>query len=310
MLRYIIAGCAVVAVVFLAVISIRTMSKERTANQSQQGQGGEMNPLTLKDYPKLFSENVIIVVGEHAIEAENESAIAIRENLIELTGNEPISKNDIEVSELDKKACNLILVGIPTTNSVVQEVCGKEYPGEKKAILEISKNPWNWDKALLIVAASDECGVNTVSKTLTDGKEVRELSNEIIQFKEFEIGDKIVYFHQRMIDGAIVEKDYIMYQFDKNTKALLSKKIHWRTGLPEHITTAITKEQAESMAKGKAQFIKLYIISPESVVFPVKPTPQNPCWVVRSVEDGHLIVTIIDGVEGKVLGFGVPPPAK
>ena len=130
------------------------------------------------------------------------------------------------------------------------------------------------------------------------------------QFETVEIGDTIVYFHQRMIDDAIVEGDYIDYQFDSNTKELKKKIIHWRSDLPEHMPPApmITKEQAESMAKGKVQFTTLYIISPDSVVFPLKPTPKNPCWIVRSIDNGNLIVTIIDAVDGKMLGYGVPPP--
>ncbi|GAH13279.1 unnamed protein product, partial [marine sediment metagenome] len=129
------------------------------------------------------------------------------------------------------------------------------------------------------------------------------------EFKKVEIGDKIVYFHQRMIDGAIVEKDFITYQFDKNTKALLEKKTHWRANLPEHLPPMmIIQEQAESMVKGKVQFTKLYIISPESDVFPIKPTPQNPCWIVRSIDNNKITVTIIDAINGKVLGYGVPPP--
>ena len=128
------------------------------------------------------------------------------------------------------------------------------------------------------------------------------------EFKRVEIGDMIVYFHQRMIDKAIVEKDFIVYQFDKHTKELRNKKTHWRGGLPEYVTPGITKEDAGSKVKGEVQFTKLYIISPESDVFPLKPTPQNPCWVVRSAEDGRAVVTIIDAVNGRILGHGVPPP--
>ena len=128
------------------------------------------------------------------------------------------------------------------------------------------------------------------------------------EFKRIEIGDMIVYFHQRMIDQATIEKDYIVYQFDQDTEELLSKKIHWRSDLPEHVTPKISKWEAESMVKGELQFSKLYIISPESDVFPLEPTPQNPCWTVRSVDDGKLTVTIIDAVDGKILGYGVPPP--
>ncbi len=128
------------------------------------------------------------------------------------------------------------------------------------------------------------------------------------EFKEVEIGDMIVYFHQRIIDEAIVEKDFIVYQFDKDTKELLNRKIHWRGDLPEHVTPEITKEEAESKVKGEVQFTRLYIISPESDVFPLKPTPQNPCWVVRSFEREKPTVTIIDAMDGKILGYGIPPP--
>ena len=55
------------------------------------------------------------------------------------------------------------------------------------------------------------------------------------QFERLEIGDKIVYFQQRMIDNAIVEKDFNVYQFNKYTKKLLDKKTHWRDGLPDHV---------------------------------------------------------------------------
>jgi hypothetical protein len=128
------------------------------------------------------------------------------------------------------------------------------------------------------------------------------------EFERVEIGDMIVCFHQRMIDGAIVEKDFMVYQFDKNTKELLNRRIHWRSDLPEHVTPEITREEAESMVKGEVQFTRLYIISPESDVFPLEPTPQNPCWIVRSIDDGRSIVTIIDALDGRILGNGIPPP--
>jgi hypothetical protein len=43
-------------------------------------------------------------------------------------------------------------------------------------------------------------------------------------FEVAEIGDLIVFWHERTIDGAIVEKDYIVYQFDKFSRALRDKK--------------------------------------------------------------------------------------
>jgi hypothetical protein len=129
------------------------------------------------------------------------------------------------------------------------------------------------------------------------------------EFKEIETNDKIVYFHQRKIDEAVVEKDFMVYQFDRNTRELLARNSHWRNDLPEHLSKSIiAKERAESLVEGEVQFSKMYIISPESDVFPIKPTPMNPCWVVRSIDNGNLIVTIIDAVDGKILGNGIPPP--
>ena len=128
------------------------------------------------------------------------------------------------------------------------------------------------------------------------------------EFRKLEIGDKIVYFHQRMIDDAIVEKDFIVYQFDRETQQLLDKKVHWRSDLPDHIAPRITRDQANAMADGEVQLSELYIISPESDAFPLDQTPNNPCWVVRTVRDGNILVTIIDAVTGKFLGLGVPPP--
>jgi len=129
------------------------------------------------------------------------------------------------------------------------------------------------------------------------------------EFEEVEIDDKIVYFHQRKIDEAIVEKDSMVYQFDKDTGELLAKRIHWRDDLPEHLSDSmIAKEQAESLVEGEVQFSRLCIISPESDVFPIKPAPRNPCWVVRSIDNGNLVVTITDALNGEILGYGIPPP--
>ncbi len=129
------------------------------------------------------------------------------------------------------------------------------------------------------------------------------------EFIRYEIGDLIVFFHQRMVGNAIVEKDFIVYQFDKSTEEFVDKKVYWREDVPGALPPiAVSKEQAESMVKGKVQFSELYIISPGSDVFPLDPTPVNPCWIVRSVDNGKMIVTIIDAVTGQFLGYGVSPP--
>jgi len=128
------------------------------------------------------------------------------------------------------------------------------------------------------------------------------------EFIKSEIGNKIVYFHQRKISEAIVEKDFIVYQFDKDTKKLINKKAYWRKGLPEQVIPRVTQEGAELMAEGDILSTKIYIISPESNVFPLTPIPKNPCWIVKSIKNENIIISIIDAMEGTKLGYGIPPP--
>jgi len=107
------------------------------------------------------------------------------------------------------------------------------------------------------------------------------------EFKELEIGKRIVYWHQRMIGEAIVGGDQIIYHFDKKTQKLVDIKVHWREDLLPFLPELnITKEKTESMVEGRVEFSSLYFISPESYVFsPIQPTPKNPCWVVDSVDE-------------------------
>ncbi len=129
------------------------------------------------------------------------------------------------------------------------------------------------------------------------------------QFEEIEIGDKIVYFYQRVVGNAIVEKDFIVYYFNKDTQELIAKNSHWREDIPENLPEMmVTKEQAEAVVGGEVQYSKLYYISPESDVFPIKPAPRNPCWVVRSIDNGNLTETVVDAVDGKIWGNAIPPP--
>lgn len=127
-------------------------------------------------------------------------------------------------------------------------------------------------------------------------------------FEKTEIGDLIVYWHQRTIDGAIVEKDQIVYQFDRETKELKKKIVQWRDDLPEHISINIDKQTAESLAEGEPILSTLCIISPESDVFLLDDTPKNPCWSVRTMKDNQMYVSVIDAVTGEFLGYGAPPP--
>ncbi len=132
-----------------------------------------------------------------------------------------------------------------------------------------------------------------------------------LEFERVVVGPFEVHHHQRTLHGAVVEKDQIVYRFDRKTGEFLSRKSSWREGLesrtPEPVVAAA---EAMALAPGAVLFVGLYVISPESDVFPITPTPENPCWLIRS-EDmaGFQHVTIVDAVTGEKLGPGVPPPA-
>jgi len=183
--------------------------------------------LDLSDYPKLFEKEAMIVVGENASQVELESAEAIVEKLQELTGNKPSIKSDVTFVEGDKVSYSLILVGTPNSNDILEQIytlthltkVTKEYPGENKGILEILRSPWHSDKALLIVAGSDEWGVKVASEMLTEDEKIKELSGEMVvtEFVPQETnGDQIMadmlsslmdYIKQNHTDAAPFIKD-------------------------------------------------------------------------------------------------------
>jgi hypothetical protein len=79
------------------------------------------------------------------------------------------------------------------------------------------------------------------------------------RFEEIEIGDNIVYFYQRVVGNAIVEKDFKVYYFNRDTRELTAKNTHWREDIPENLPEKMmTKEQAEAVVGGEVQFSRLY----------------------------------------------------
>ena len=144
--------------------------------------------LDLSDYPKLFEKEAMIVIGKNATQVELENAGAIVEKLQELTGNKPSVKSDVTLVEDDKVSYSLILVGTPNSNDILEQIytltrvtkVTKEYPGENRGVLEIVRSPWHSDKALLIVAGSDEWGVKGASEMLTEDEKIKELSGEMV----------------------------------------------------------------------------------------------------------------------------------
>jgi len=129
-------------------------------------------------------------------------------------------------------------------------------------------------------------------------------------FRQVEISaDRIVYYHIRQIGNATVEKDFIVYVFDGRTGTLVDTYSHWRQDLPETLPEdLIDREDARACVEGDVRSARLYLIDPESDVFPIEPPPENPCWVVKSLHCGNLILTVVDAVSGELLGYGIPPP--
>lgn len=129
------------------------------------------------------------------------------------------------------------------------------------------------------------------------------------EWQRHQIGRRLVFFQPRKIGQAIVEKDFLNYQFDQQSGELLKQTRRWRPGLSETLPELkISQAEAEAQVEGEVIFSKLYLISPDSDVFPLEPAPKNPCWVVRSQQGERILVTIIDAVTGEKLGYGLPPP--
>ena len=188
----------------------------------------------------------------------------------------------------------------------------------------ISACPEPYQKSEKNVSSSDLIGKDEVSdkQSETGRYEVTITPSEDELLGKYEKSDRpfkksvsnrtITYVHRRKIDGIKVTRDRITYVFDKNTKELIRNDIQWRDDLPEHLPLVIPKEQAELITgRGSAT---LCFLSKDSHVYPIKPAPKNPCWVVwktTKTENGipYYNITIVDAVEGKILGYGIPPPS-
>ena len=137
-----------------------------------------------------------------------------------------------------------------------------------------------------------------------DGKEQR--------FEKYITNGDIVFFSQRMIGNAVVEKDQSVYVFDKSNRKLKEKKISHRSGLPKQLpANLITKEQVEAEVDGSSKFSTLYYASPDSDIFNISFDRSKPIWAVTSFDPKDFAsLTIIDAVTGNKLGNGIPPPAS
>jgi len=120
--------------------------------------------LKLSDFPEAFKDSTLIIVGDNTSDIEMQAANEIAEYLENETGNKPLIKKYSEISDEDKRNYNLIVVGTPKTNPLLEEVYAmtnatrvtEEFPGEGKGVLEILPNPWDESKAMLIIYGKSE----------------------------------------------------------------------------------------------------------------------------------------------------------
>jgi hypothetical protein len=129
------------------------------------------------------------------------------------------------------------------------------------------------------------------------------------------IGNKEVYWNQRMVGDAIVEGATTVVQFDP----VALEYIELQSLRPDVVDSQILSPKFASgdvagLVIGTFQKAQLYILQPGSAVFPVTSDPTHPSWVVYSSAgvdpDGNnqLVISIFDAVTGVFLGYGTPPP--
>ena len=253
------------AVISVTVLFISYQRKVPTEPE-ELTESEELAELKLSDYPEIFKEDTIIVIGKNATLIEKESASLISKSLGELTGNTPIIKEDVSISKSDKLNSNLILIETPYGNDLLEEVyeltdvekVTPQYPGENKGILQILKNPWNSSKALLIIAGSNEKGVKAGSEALRNAEEISRLKIEtlVIASKPPEKSEKkwitggtkttaiLVSLNREIVNPGegliitvkawtfapkqVVDYDvyFKLYRTDNPDKALREKKVH------------------------------------------------------------------------------------
>ena len=187
-------GLSIGVLLLISLVAAGGVSCLNTAEEApEELQAAE---LMLSDFPDVFYNDTIIVIGNNAslIEEESADAIAVRLELENLTGNLSIIMNETALSDDNKTGYNLILVGTPDSNSLLQVVYNltnatevtEEYPGANKGVLEILQNPWNVDKAMLLVEGSDEWGVKAAASKLEQIYSINETSVIIVELEKVE----------------------------------------------------------------------------------------------------------------------------
>lgn len=137
--------------------------------------------LKLSDFPEVFNDSTLIIIGDEASEIELQAAKEIADYLEKETGNKPLIKRYSEVSDKDRKN-NLIIVGTPKSNPMLKEIyaitdvlkVNETFPGEGKGVLEILRNPWDKRKVILLINSKDATGIFVSIKEIIESKEIND----------------------------------------------------------------------------------------------------------------------------------------
>ncbi len=181
-------------IMVVAVLSLCVQKPEEGAPTIQPGK-----ELKLSDFPEVFSESTLIVVGDNASEVEVQAANEIAEYLEDETGNKPLIKKYSEVSEEDKRNYNLIIVGASNSNPMLRKVseeCTRKnfkklefkgvnsyWQGTGKGYILILENLWSTSKCMLIVDGYDSSGLESAVSTLLNTDIIMSINNSGILVK-------------------------------------------------------------------------------------------------------------------------------
>ncbi|AKB24450.1 hypothetical protein MSMTP_0981 [Methanosarcina sp. MTP4] len=141
-----------------------------------------LDTLNLSDIPEVFSDDVLIVIGDNVSELEKRVAEDVESYFEDTFSVEPTIKSYLDVSYEDKVKNNLIVIGTPQSNGMLLEIYGltdavpvtDTFPGKRRGILEILSNPWNEKKSLLLIQGNDDFGVKAGYLELLRSKEYNE----------------------------------------------------------------------------------------------------------------------------------------
>lgn len=238
--------------------------------------------LLLNDYPELFADNTVIIIGKNSTEVEKETAKEIAKNLENLTGNRPYVINDSDVRK-ELESFNLIVVGKPESNMILGEVynmtdvieVSEEYPGEGKGVLEIARNPWNESKAMLLVEGSDEWGGKAGGMMLEEVQDVNKVSvvvewngTNAVFPRSIPQGEYILLSLHQEISGSRLMIDFPpIIRFDKDSGILGCESCNFEINNELSIVILNTIELQEPGGGGGGGLIPIYTL-PDSRNFP------------------------------------------